>query len=115
VILVRMQGKEDWEKVKKSTNKEILQGFSHLGVIAVKKLESGDVRIFTATKGTKDTLTADPTWAQKEFPSALLVAPQFQVLVYRVRIEGFYPREVETNVRVQEENSRLHLRLKVTQ
>jgi hypothetical protein len=115
VILVRMEEKEDQEKVKAKTNKEILQGISHPGVIAVKKLESGDIRIFAATKGTKDALTLDPSWVQKEFLSALLVAPQFQVLVHGVRIEGFHPREAETNTRVQEENGRLHPRLKVSQ
>ena len=60
VILVRMGEKEDQEKVKKSTNKEILQGFSHPGVIAVKKLESRDVRVFIAIKSVKDTLTTNP-------------------------------------------------------
>jgi hypothetical protein len=63
VILVRMEEKEDQEKVKAKTNKEILQGISHPGVIAVKKLESGDIRIFTVTKGTKDAFTLDPSWA----------------------------------------------------
>lgn len=58
-ILIRMEEKEDKEKVKKSTNKEILQDLNHLGVIAVKKLESGDVRIFTITKGVQETLSSD--------------------------------------------------------
>jgi hypothetical protein len=78
-------------------------------------LESGDIQIFTATKGTKDALTLDPSWAQKEFPSALTVAPHFQVLIHRVRMKGFHLKEAETNARIQEENGRLHLRLKVTQ
>jgi hypothetical protein len=60
VILVRMGEREDQEKVKKCTNKEILQGFSHLGVIAVKKLESGDIRVFVVIKSVKNTLTTDP-------------------------------------------------------
>ena len=72
-----MGEKEDQEKVKGSTNNEILQKFSHPGVIAVKKLESGDVRVFAATKGAKDTLTQDHTWAQKDFLSALPATPQF--------------------------------------
>ena len=60
-FIVRMGEKEDQEKVKGSTNNEILQRFSHPGVIAVKKLESGDVRVFAATRGAKDTLTQDYT------------------------------------------------------
>jgi hypothetical protein len=115
VILVRMEEKEDQEKVKKCTNKEILQGFSHPGVIAVKKLESGDVRVFAVTKSAKDTLTTDPAWAQKDFPSALPITPQFQVLVHGIRVKGFDPKEVDTNIKVQEENGRLHPRLKVAQ
>jgi predicted Zn-ribbon and HTH transcriptional regulator len=115
VILVRMGEKEDQEKVKKSTNKEILQGLSHPGVIAVKKLESGDVRVFVATKSAKDTLTTDPAWAQKDFPSALPITPQFQVLVHGIRVKGFDPKEVGTNIKVQEENGRLHPSLKVAQ
>lgn len=115
VILVRMGEKEDQEKVKKCTNKEILQGFSHPGVIAVKKLESGDVRVFAVTKSAKDTLTTDPAWAQKDFPSALPITPQFQVLVHGIRVEGFDPKEVGTNIKVQEENGRLYPRLKVAQ
>jgi hypothetical protein len=43
------------------------------------------------------------------------VAPHFQVLIHGVRIEGFHPKEAETNARIQEENGRLHPRLKVSQ
>ena len=114
-FIVRMGEKEDQEKVKGSTNNEILQRFSHPGVIAVKKLESGDVRVFAATRGAKDTLTQDHTWAQRDFPSAIPATPQFQVLVHSIRVEGFNPKEVGTNIRIQEENGRLHPRLKVAQ
>jgi hypothetical protein len=56
-----MVEKEDKEKVKKSINKEILQDLNYRGVIAVKKLESGNVRIFTIIKGVQETLSSDLT------------------------------------------------------
>ena len=71
--------------------------------------------MFVATKSAKETLTTDPAWAQKDFPSALPITPQFQVLVHRIRAEDFDPKEVDTNIKVQEENGRLHPRLKVAQ
>jgi hypothetical protein len=40
-------------------------------VIAVKKLESSDVRIFTVAKGVQETLTSDLAWVQKSFPSVV--------------------------------------------
>jgi hypothetical protein len=103
-----MEEKEDKEKVKKSTNKEILQDLNHPGVIAVKKLESGDVRIFTVAKGVQETLNSDLAWVQKGFPSATPETTLYQVLVHGIRIEGFRAKEGETNTQIQEENGRLH-------
>jgi hypothetical protein len=114
-ILIRMEEKEDKEKVKKSTNKEILQDLNHPGVIAVKKLESGDVRIFTVAKGVQETLSSDLAWVQKGVPSATPETTLYQVLVHGIRIEGFRAKEGETNTQIQEENGRLHPRLKVAQ
>ena len=91
MIVVRM-GQGDQEKVKSKTSQEILGEIKEPGAVAVKKLESGDLRIFTISRAAKERMSQDPSWIQKTYPSALPSLTQNQVLVHGVQVEGIDPK-----------------------
>ena len=86
MIVVRM-GQGDQEKVKSKTSQEILGEIKEPGAVAVKKLESGDLRIFTISRAAKERMSQDPSWIQKTYPSALPSLTQ--------RVEPLNPRRRE--------------------
>lgn len=115
VILVRITSHKEKEQMKEKTNQEILQDIKDPGAIAVKKLESGDIRVFTASKLTKERLSTDPGWIQTTYPSALVAEIHFQALVHGIRVDQVDPKDPASLQKLQEENGRLHPHLKIVQ
>jgi len=61
-ITIRIEREEDRTKIRAKTNKEILEELSNPQVIAVKRLESGDIRIFAGSGAVKAELLEDQGW-----------------------------------------------------
>jgi hypothetical protein len=81
----------------------------------VKKLESGDIRVFAGSGAAKARLLEDQSWIQEQYPSAYPSMPQYQAIVHGVRVAGgINPSQGQALQRIQEENGRLHPSLKVT-
>ena len=101
--------------MKSLTNQEIMQGLKDPGVIAVRKLESGDLRVFAVSKHAKEKLASNLGWIHKELPNAAVVAQPHQVLVHGFRTLDFNPKDPRHLQKIQEENGRLHPTLQVPQ
>lgn len=114
-ITIRIEREEDRTKIRAKTNKEILEELGNPQVIAVKRLESGDIRIFAGSGAAKAKLLEDQGWIQEQYPSASPSIPQYQAIVHGVRTAGgINPAQPQALQKIQEENGRLHPNMKVT-
>jgi len=112
ILTMRMEREEDRTEIGGKTNQEILGELNNLQVIAVKKLESGDIRVFTGSGPAKARLLEDQKWIQELYPSACPGIPQYQAIIHGVRIRDMESSQTQTLQRLQEENGRLHPNLK---
>ena len=113
-LIIRIERDEDRTKIRGKTNKEILDELNNPQVIAVKKLESGDIRIFAGSGAAKARLLEDQRWIQEQYPSSCPSIPQYQAIVHRVRVAGgINPAQIQALQKIQEENGRLHPNMKV--
>jgi len=87
-LTMRIEREEDRTKIRGKTNKEILEELDNAQVIPVKKLESGDIRIFAGSGAAKARLLEDQRWIQEQYPLACTSIPQYQAIVHRVRVAG---------------------------
>jgi len=110
-----MEREEDRTKIRGKTNKEILEEIDNPQVIAVKKLDSGDIRIFAGSGAAKARLLEDQGWIQEQYPSACPSIPQFQAIIHGIRVASVInPAQIQALQRIQEENVRLHPNMKIT-
>jgi len=60
-VLVLRLGKEDQEEIKDKTNREVLTDLRNQKprILAARKLQSGDIRVFTALQMERDRLLKD--------------------------------------------------------
>jgi len=113
-LTIRIERDEDRTKIRGKTNKEILDELNNPQVIAVKKLESGDIRIFAGPGAAKARLLEDQRWIQEQYPSSCPSIPQYQAIVHGVRVAGgINPAQIQALQKTQEENGRLHPNMKV--
>ncbi|KAF4546954.1 Hypothetical protein D9617_87g078050 [Elsinoe fawcettii] len=83
-------------------------------VVAIKKLPSGDVRLFLAGERTKAALLQERSWTTCLGQSCSVAENVYKVLVHRVRLDSIDPKRAEDVAKVQEENQILHSGLRIT-
>ena len=111
--IIRIREQKDKEEILKRSNTELVKDLKDPAIIAVKKLDSGDIRVFTNSKNAKEKISQNLEWIQKLCPSAEATEQTFQVLVHGVRIQAINAKSKDTCVQLQEENGRLHPHLQV--
>jgi hypothetical protein len=82
-------------------------------VVAVRKLPSGDLRLFLTNERTKATLLQDRSWTACLGQSCGIAGNIYKVLVHSIRVDSIDPRRAEDVAKLQEENQALHDGLKI--
>jgi len=121
-VLVKIQQPEEAANVKNFTNEalwaRITQGADAppalRGVIAVKKLPSGDVVLHASSEADKEALQQNTNWVTRVAPSAKVHKKTFTVLIHGVSTEAFKRSLGEKPARdLEKQNARLHPSMKV--
>ena len=81
--------------------------------MAVRKLPSGDVRIFLADEAARKALLSNPAWTKALGESSSATEQLFQVVVHSVRIDSTDPSRATDIVALQEQNQTLHPGLRI--
>ena len=83
-------------------------------MVAVRKLPSGDLRLFLTGERTKAALLQDRSWTARFGQSCSIAEDTYEVLVHSIRVNSIDPKRVEDVAKLQEENQALHNGLKIT-
>ena len=84
------------------------------GVVAARKLPSGDVRIFLISEADKKALLREQNWTQCLGESSTATEQLFQVAVHSVRLDSIDPSKAADIVTLQEQNQALHPGLRIS-
>jgi hypothetical protein len=83
-------------------------------IIAVNRLQSGDLLLQMATTEAKEALEQAVEWVAQAFPSAVLIRKTFGVIAHGIRITAFDTNSQEANrAKIERDNQDLHPGLKV--
>lgn len=118
-LTIRISDTEDRKSVQSLPNEAIIQKIQQerpdgKEVVAVRKLPSGDLRLFLTNERTKATLLQDRSWTACFGKSCSIAENIYKVLVHSIRVDSIDPRRAEDVAKLQEENQALHDGLKIT-
>jgi hypothetical protein len=110
-LTLRIPAKEDREKIQQWSNETIVnkikgsQTEASKCVIAVQRLRSGDLKVFTTTTQARNELLRDLAWTASLNINANPGRKLFQVLVHNVRVEGVDVSDKDTAQKIQAQNA----------
>jgi hypothetical protein len=118
-LTIRISDAEERKNVQSLPNEAIIQRIQQersdgKEVVAVRKLPSGDLRLFLTNERTKATLLQDRSWTACFGKTCSIAENIYKVLVHSIRIDSVDPRRAEDVAKLQEENQTLHDGLKIT-
>jgi hypothetical protein len=118
-LTIRISDTEERKKVQSLPNEAIIQKIQQerpdgREVVAVRKLPSGDLRLFLTNERTKVALLQDRSWIACFGQSCSIAENIYKVLVHSIRVDSIDPRRAEDAAKLQEENQALHDGLKIT-
>lgn len=118
-ITIRISDPEERKSVQSLPNEAIIQKIEQerpdsKEVVAVRKLPSGDLRLFLTNERAKAALLHDRSWTACFGQSCRIAENIYKVLVHSVRVDSIDPRQAEDVAKLQEENQALHDGLKIT-
>lgn len=121
-VIIKIPDKEEAETIKERSREEIAEKIERATrethakhrVIAVEKLRSGDLAIYTDSTAAKRDLETDTTWAKTVTPGATVYKRTWPVLIHGVRVADYPPDAWEEHAkRMEKENARLHPGIKI--
>ena len=120
-IIVGFKEQKDRELIEKIPNEELLsrikRGNDHENtkeVIAVRKLQSGDLLLHTATEEARRRLEGDGKWLQRVAGSATAKRQRFPVFVHGTEVARYHQKDQKESKKLLEEQNRsLHPELEV--
>lgn len=118
-LTIRIPDPEERKNVQSLPKEEIIKKVQQerpdgKEVVAVRKLPSGDVRLFLAGERTKTALLQDKSWTTYLRKSCSIAENVYKVLVHSVRVDSIDPKRAEDVAKLQEENQALHNGLRIT-
>jgi hypothetical protein len=118
-LTIRISDTEERKNVQSLPNEAIIQKIQQerpdgREVVAVRKLPSGDLRLFLTNERTKVALLQDRSWIACFGQSCSIAENIYKVLVHSIRVDSIDPRRAEDAAKLQEENQALHDGLKIT-
>ena len=114
-ISVKVTSPEERTQIQTLPYKSLVEKINQPGVIAVKRMASGDIKVFTASKSTADHMRTDTTWTTKIAGTAKVTQEQHQVLVHGVSIKAWENLTKEDIQQMQHQNQVLHPGLRISQ
>jgi hypothetical protein len=118
-ITIRIADPAERETATSTPNEVIIQKIQQTtpeakGIVAVRKLPSGDVRIFLASEVDKKALLLNKDWTKCLGQSCSATEQLFQVVVHSVRLDSLDPAKAADLTNLQEQNQTLHPNLRIS-
>ena len=115
VVKITIKDPKERAEITKIPYKTVVEKIGQPGIVGVKRLDSGDLYIYTNQAQTQASLKANTTWAQKLAPSAQVAQEQFQVLIHGIPILQEEINNKEYISLLQKDNQTLHPGLRLSQ
>lgn len=114
-ILIRLEDGKERESTMGKAGDILLAAFrsgqhAHTGqIVAVNRLQSGDLLLQTTTISAREALEETTTWAKRVYKSAVVIKKTFPVMIHGMRISAFdVDDQAATRAKVEADNKGLH-------
>ena len=115
VVKITITDPRERAEIKTLPYKAVVEKIGQPGIVGIKRLDSGDLHIYTNQAQAQASLKANTAWTQKLATSARVAQEQFQVLVHGIPVLQEEANNREYISLLQKDNQTLHPGLRLSQ